>query len=75
MSTAKEIFDKAMSLSVSERASLAHQLILSLDDSSDYELDPAYEEKIKQRVEEVRDGTAQGRPAGEVLENIKGKYK
>ena len=35
--------DEALSLSLSERASLAHDLILSLDEPSDFDLGPAQE--------------------------------
>ena len=62
MSTVKEIYDQAITLSASERASLAHDLILSLDETSDYELSP------------VQEGTAKGRSADEVFAGIKAKY-
>ena len=74
MSTVKEIHDQAMALSVSERASLAHDLILSLDDPSDFELSPAYEAEIQRRLQMVREGTATGRPADKVFADIKAKY-
>jgi putative addiction module component (TIGR02574 family) len=74
MSTVKDIHDQAMELSASERASLAHDLILSLDDPSDFELSPAYETEIRRRIQVVREGTAAGRPADEVFTDIKAKY-
>ncbi len=74
MNTAQEVRSEVMSLSASERASLAHDLILSLDDPSDYELSPAQESEIQHRLMMVREGTARGRPAAEVFADIKAKY-
>ncbi len=74
MSTVKDIHDQAMTLSASERASLAHDLILSLDEPSDLELSPAYEAEIQRRLQAVREGTATGRPADKVFADIKTKY-
>ena len=61
-------------LSASERASLAHDLILSLDEPSDLELSPMQETEIQRRVQMVQEGTAKGRPADEVFAEIKAKY-
>lgn len=74
MSTVKEIYDQAIMLSASERASLAHDLILSLDEPSDFELSPAQEAEIQRRFQMVQEGTAKGRPADEVFADIKAKY-
>ena len=63
-----------MALSASERASLAHDLILSLDDPVDYELGPAQESEIQRRLAMVREGTATGRPAADVFADIKAQY-
>lgn len=74
MSTVKEIYDQAITLSASERASLAHDLILSLDDPSDFELSPAQEAEIQRRIQMVQEGTAKGRPADKVFADSKAKY-
>jgi putative addiction module component (TIGR02574 family) len=74
MSTVEEVRSEAMALSASERASLAHELILSLDDPTDYDLGPAQETEIQRRLNMVREGTASGRPAAEVFADIKAKY-
>ncbi len=63
-----------MILSASERASLAHDLILSLDDPADNELNPAQEPEIQRRLTMVREGTASGRPAAKVFADIRFKY-
>jgi len=72
---AEKIFREAMALSASERASLAHDLILSLDDPENFELSPEQEKEIRSRVKMVRDGQAKGRPSADVFADIKAKYK
>lgn len=74
MITVQEVRSEVMGLSASERASLAHDLILSLDDPVDYELSPAQESEIQRRLTMVREGTATGRPAADVFADIKAKY-
>lgn len=74
MSTIKKVRSEVMALSASERASLAHDLILSLDDPADFELSPAQEAEIQRRLKMVREGTASGRPATEVFADIQAKY-
>jgi putative addiction module component (TIGR02574 family) len=63
-----------MTLSASERASLAHELILSLDDPTYYDLSAPHEAEIQRRLKMVREGTASARPAAEVFADIKAKY-
>ena len=64
-----------MSLSASERASLAHDLILSLEDPHDYELNESQEGEITRRLQMVREGTAAGRPADDIFSAIRAKYQ
>lgn len=64
-----------MSLSVSERASLAHDLILTLDSPSDFELGQQGEAEIRRRVGVVKEGRASGRQAEEVFCDIEAKFK
>jgi putative addiction module component (TIGR02574 family) len=74
MSEIQEVRSKVMALSASERASLAHELILSLDEPGDYDLSAAQESEIQRRLKMVREGTASGRPAREVFADIKARY-
>ena len=74
MSIVKEIYDQAIALSASERASLAHDLILSLDEPSDFELSAAQEAEIQRRIRKVKEGTEKSRPADDVFADIKEKY-
>jgi len=69
--TVKKVRDEALALSTSERAGLAHDLILSLDNSADYALSTGQEAEIQRRVQAVREGQAKGRPAEEVFAAIK----
>ena len=63
MTTVEKVRSEVMTLSASERASLAHELILSLDDPSDCDLSGAQESEIQRRLKMVQEGTASGRPA------------
>ena len=71
--TVEKVRDAALALSASERAGLAHDLILSLDNPADYTLSPEQEAEIQRRVQMVRDGKAKGRPAEEVFARIKAR--
>lgn len=70
----EKVRSEVMELSASERASLAHELILSLDDPTDYDLSAAQETEIQRRLKTVRDGSASGRPAAEVFADIRAQY-
>jgi len=71
----EEIRREAMTLSAGERASLAHDLILSLEDPDAYELSPEQEAEIRKRVRRVKRGKALGRPAAEVLAEVEARLK
>jgi putative addiction module component (TIGR02574 family) len=75
MSTIQEVRKEVMALSASERASLAHDLILSLEDPADLELDAGQEAEIQRRVQMVREGKASGRSSDEVFADIKAKCR
>ena len=73
--TVDQIRSEVLGLSASERASLAHDLILSLDDDADLELGADQEQEIQRRVQMVREGKATGRPADAVFADIKAKRR
>jgi putative addiction module component (TIGR02574 family) len=75
MNAADQIRKKAMALSASERASLAHDLIISLDDPASSELSPEQEAQIQRRVRKVKAGSAAGRPAKDVFAEIEARLK
>jgi putative addiction module component (TIGR02574 family) len=70
----KEIVNKALNLSPEERAELIHELILSLDDVIDNEVERAWDAEIEKRVKEIKSGKAKGRPADDILAEIRAKY-
>jgi putative addiction module component (TIGR02574 family) len=74
MTTIDKVRSEVMTLSASERASLAHELILSLDDPTEYDLSPVQETEIQRRLKMVREGRAFGRPVTEVFSDIKARY-
>jgi putative addiction module component (TIGR02574 family) len=57
-SQVEKIRREALSLSASERASIAHDLILSLDDPDDYILDQKKEFEIRDRIKNIKAGKA-----------------
>jgi putative addiction module component (TIGR02574 family) len=75
MKSVEEIRKEAMTLSAGERASLAHDLILSLEEPNAYELSAEQEAEIRRRVRKVKSGKAAGRPAADALAEIEAKLK
>jgi len=53
---------------------LAHFLIESLDQDQDPDAASAWEDEVDRRVSEIESGQAQGRPAEEVLADLRRKY-
>ena len=70
----EKVRGEALRLPVDERASLAHELILSLDAPSAYELSPSVEKEIARRAQSVREGTASSRTTEDVFKDIEAKY-
>lgn len=70
----KKVRENALALSATERASLIHDLILSLEEESSYDLSPEYETEIKRRVKSVERGTAVGQSAESVFQEIEKKF-
>ena len=72
--TVHDIRVKALALSASERASLAHDLILSLDDPEDLELRLEQETEILLRVQMVREKKVSGRSVESVVADVHARY-
>jgi putative addiction module component (TIGR02574 family) len=70
----REVINKAFNLSPEERAELAHELIISLDDAIDNEVETAWDAEIEKRVKEITSGKAKGRQAEDILAEIQAKY-
>ena len=74
-STMDKLRERALSLSIGERASLAHDLILSLDHQNDLFFDEEYEGEIKRRVLMVKEGKTKGESADNVFSEIERRYE
>ncbi len=57
------------------RAKLAHELIISLDENIESNVSHAWKDEINRRISEIKNGVAKGRPAEQVLAEIRVKYK
>ncbi len=72
---AENLKKEALKLSPSERARIAHELIVSLDELSDDILDKEWEAEIQRRVQMIKKGKAKGQPAEEVFAEIEAKFE
>ena len=72
MTTPSQIVDAAMALDASQRAEVAHQLLLSLEpDDFDADADSAWAEEIRRRRQAIRDGRVILRDWDEALADIR----
>lgn len=71
---AENLKAKLGELPASERAALAHFLILSLDEASDADADAAWDEELERRAAEIRSGQAGGESAEKVFSELRGKH-
>ena len=72
MTTPSQIVDAAMALNASQRAEVAHQLLLSLEpDDFDADADSAWAEEIQRRRQAIRDGRVILRDWDEALADIR----
>lgn len=72
----KQLEEEALDLPLGDRAHLAHRLLVSLDE--DVEEDPAeveraWEEEIRRRLDEVEAGTAELIPAEQVFAELRAR--
>ncbi len=65
------VADAALALEREQRASLAHQLIASLDEQVEEDAAAAWLEVIERRVREVKSGEVECRPIEEVLGRLR----
>lgn len=65
------VADAALALEREQRASLAHQLIASLDEQVDADAEAAWLKVIERRVREVESGEVECRPIEEVLGRLR----
>ena len=71
MSELSEVVSQVMSLPVTDRAALAHRLILSLEEERpEIETEPDLEQTLLARQQRVRSGNYKAYDADETLERI-----
>jgi putative addiction module component (TIGR02574 family) len=70
--TAKQLYDNALALPESERAELAAWLIESLDTDVDDNVNAAWDDEIKRRIEELDSGAVTAVPWPEARRMILG---
>ena len=69
----EQLTHEALTLSENERAHLAQTLLQSLEPAEDG-VEQAWTVEVSRRLELVRQGTAQGRPAEEVFRDIRARH-
>jgi putative addiction module component (TIGR02574 family) len=72
--TAEKLRAELATLSGTDRAELAHFLILSLDEGSDADAEAAWDAELARRAEEIKSGRATGEPAEKVFSELRAKY-
>lgn len=72
--TIKQITHEALTLPESDRAHLAQTLLQSLEPAEEG-VEQAWASEVGRRLERVRAGTAQGRPADEVFRDIRARHQ
>ena len=73
--TIDQLTHDALALSELDRAHLAQTLLRSLEPIAEEGVHEAWDAEIAQRLERVRQGTAQGRPADEVFRDIRARHQ
>lgn len=67
----KTILEKALKLSPAERAHVAEQLIASVDERSDVDVEQAWQEEVQRRLQQIDRGEVQTIPWEEVRRQLR----
>jgi putative addiction module component (TIGR02574 family) len=70
---AEQILQSALSLPPDERERIAESLLLSLGGETQEEIDAAWAEEIKRRIESIDKGEVKMIPADEVMRELRAK--
>ena len=73
--TIEQLTNDALMLSERDRACLAKTLLLSLEPTAEKGIEEAWDAEVARRLERLRQGTAQGRPAEEVFRDIRTRHQ
>ncbi len=71
----KDVAEKALSLPVDDRVSIAESILLTLDEEHDLRVDEAIFEELERRKADLEAGRAELIPAEEVFQRIRSKLK
>lgn len=71
----EKLTQDALTLPDTERAHLAQTLLQSLEPVAEEGIEEAWDAEVARRLEEVHQGTAQGRPADEVFHDIRARHQ
>ncbi len=72
--TLDNLADDALILPPEQRLALAFRLLKSVESEDEAGADAAWDSELAQRLERIESGKDQGRPAGDVLAEIRAKY-
>lgn len=70
---AAQLYEKALALPEADRAALAEKLYASVDQGFDPEVEEAWSEEIKRRMEEIDSGKVKMIPGEQVLQKLQAK--
>jgi len=71
MARAKDILDAALTLDPAERARIAHEIIVSLDDEpAEEHVEEAWEQELARRSAEIDSGAVKLEPWSEVRQDL-----
>jgi putative addiction module component (TIGR02574 family) len=73
--TIEQLTSDALTLSETERALLAQTLLRSLELAPDENAEEAWDAEVARRLDRVRQGVAQGRPADEVFRDLRARHE
>jgi putative addiction module component (TIGR02574 family) len=68
---AEDVLRTALSLGKNDRAEIAASLIASLDSQKDEDVEAAWAEEVKRRIEQIDKGEVQLIPADDVLRSMR----
>jgi putative addiction module component (TIGR02574 family) len=72
-SQAEQILQSALSLDPDDRVEIAESLILSLDEKRAAEIEAAWAEEIKRRIESIDKGQVELIPADDVMREMRAR--
>jgi putative addiction module component (TIGR02574 family) len=72
--TPEQLLEQALRLPIQQRIELAEALFDSVDEEDPAALEAAWAEEIKQRIEEIQNGTVETIPAEEVMAEMRARF-